>query len=182
MGAWSGVWMGVERERTMSDRQRGRAEADADATLFRALYPSLHRLAAVVCPPEHQADDLVQEALARSLQRGPLAALDDPGAYLRRAIVNLAANERRSLGRLRRVLPRLAAVDRDRPTPYPSDTVALLELSPLDRAAIWFVDVEGHSGAEAAALLGCSHDAVRSRLVRARRHLATILTDPPTDR
>ena len=167
----------------MTDRPLpGRPGGEGDAAHFRALYPSLHRLAAVVCPPEHQADDLVQEALVRALRRGPLGSLDDPGAYLRRSIVNLAANERRALGRLRRALPRLAAVDRDRPPAYPSDTAVLLELAPLDRAAIWLVDVEGHAGAEAAEILGCSHDALRSRLVRARRHLAELMTEPTTDR
>lgn len=174
---WCGVWMGVAARDRVTDVDPPETVDEDEA--FRALYPALHRFAAVVCPPEHAADDLVQEALVRTLRRGPLADLDDPLAYLRRTIAHLAANERRSLGRLRGALPRLAAVDRDRPVAYPSDVDALRQLAPLDRAAIWLVDVEGMPGAEAAAVLGCSHDALRSRLVRARRRLAPLLADHP---
>lgn len=107
-----------------------------DGELFRSIYPALHRLACVVCPPERDAEDLVQEALVRTLRRGPLVELDAPLAYLRRAVVNLAANERRSLGRLRRAAPRLALADEGEPPAYPSDVSLLLSLAPLDRAAV----------------------------------------------
>lgn len=46
-----------------------------------------------------EPDDLVQEALVRTLRKGPISDLDNPLAYLRTTIANLASNQRRSLGR-----------------------------------------------------------------------------------
>lgn len=45
-----------------------------------------------------EPDDLVQEALARVLRKGPISDLDNPLAFLRKTILNLASNQRRSLG------------------------------------------------------------------------------------
>ncbi|MBX3286283.1 MAG: RNA polymerase subunit sigma-24, partial [Actinobacteria bacterium] len=70
-----------------------------EAGTFEALYPALRRFAAVVGGPATEPDDLVQEALARTLARGSLADLDDPAVYLRRVVARLASNERRSQGR-----------------------------------------------------------------------------------
>ncbi len=64
---------------------------DAEAELFKKLYPPLRRFAAVVTPVEVEPDDLLQEAVTRALRRGSLTELDNPGAYLRRAMVNLAS-------------------------------------------------------------------------------------------
>ena len=74
-------------------------------------------------------DDLVQEAFLRVLRRGPLVELSEPGAYLRRTIVNLASNERRRLGRLRAALPRMAVEDVMEGA-SPSDIGALMRLDP----------------------------------------------------
>ena len=54
---------------------------DKDRALLDDLYPSLRRFAAVVGPAEVEPDDLVQEALLRVLERGPLGRLDNPTAY-----------------------------------------------------------------------------------------------------
>ena len=82
-------------------------EGDLDATLFEQLYPSLHRFAAVTGGRDDDPDDLVQEAVARTLRHHSLSSLDRPGAYLRQAIVNLASNRRRSLARGRSALLQL---------------------------------------------------------------------------
>jgi RNA polymerase sigma factor (sigma-70 family) len=147
------------------DGERGR-----DDDLFRALYPGLRRFAAAVGPLEVDPDDLVQDALVRVLRRGPLATLDDPQAYLRRTIVNLAADRRRGFGRLRRALTR---VDRSEgaASEYPSDLADLLALPPEVRAVLWLVDVEGRSFEDAAAVIGCSVTAARTRASRGRRQL-----------
>ncbi|HWJ99004.1 MAG TPA: sigma-70 family RNA polymerase sigma factor [Acidimicrobiales bacterium] len=151
--------------------------------LFRSIYPALHRLAAVVCPAERDAEDLVQEALVRTLRRGPLSELDSPLAYLRRTVVNLAANERRSLGRLRRAAPRLAAVADEGEAPsYPSDVAVLLQLGPLDRAAVWLSAVEGQSAEHIGQVLGCSPEAARTRVSRAHKRLRTLLDEEGTTR
>ncbi|MDP1793690.1 MAG: RNA polymerase sigma factor [Acidimicrobiales bacterium] len=141
-----------------------------DSALFASLYPALRRFAAVTGPVEAEPDDLVQEAVARTLRQHRLVDLDDAGAYLRRAIVNLAANQRRSKARWRLAVARL---DRDetKTDSYASDLDDLLQLPPDDRALLFMVEVEGHSYAEAAVVLGTTEEAARTRAARARKRL-----------
>lgn len=148
---------------------------DVDGELFRRIYPGLYRLASVVCPPEADPDDLVQDATARVLHRHALVALDNPAAYLGRAVVNLASNERRRLGRRRAALHRLSAASASTEPSYPSDLALLLELSPSDRAAVWLADVDRRSFSEIAQILGCSEQAARARASRARRRLRVLI-------
>ena len=77
-----------------------------DDELFAAIYPALRRFAAVVRPPGVDPDDLVQEAVARTLARSTLSELDDAGAYLRTVIARLASNHRRDHGRRRAIVDR----------------------------------------------------------------------------
>src|SRR5205823_4802816 len=79
----------------------GAESAEDDAAVFERLYPALRRFAAATGPIETDPDDLVQEAVSRVLRRHALTDLDDPGAYLRRTIANLASNERRGFARWR---------------------------------------------------------------------------------
>src|SRR5262245_34527559 len=85
---------------------------------LRDLYESLRRFAAVIGRWDVDPDDLVQEAYAKVLRRAE-ADIDDLGPYLRRAIVNLATDERRRLRRRAEVVQQL------RPEPagdtYPSE-------------------------------------------------------------
>jgi RNA polymerase sigma-70 factor (ECF subfamily) len=141
-----------------------------DEATFAALYPRLRRLAAVAAPLEIDPDDLVQDALVRVLRRGPLSALDDPGAYLSKVIVNLASNSRRGLGRRRRAWSRHGAPTDEVPA-YPSDLAELERLGPDERALLFLVDVEGWGYADVAPVLGCTEDAARQRASRARRRL-----------
>ena len=151
-------------------------DTQADEALFAALYPALWRFAAVVRPPEVDADDLVQEALARTLAIRPLVDCDDPGAYLRTAIVRLVSNHRRSMGRRGRAFARLPVSDTDRPS-YPSDLADLMHLPPRDRAVLYVVVVEGWSYADAAEVLGCSETAARARASRALKRLRVEMAD-----
>lgn len=153
------------------------AQAVSDAALFEGLYPSLRRLAVAVCPAEHDPDDLVQEATARALRGGPLHRLDDPAAYLRRAIVNLASNERRRLGRRRAAMQRTSAAIEETAREYPSDVAVLLSLPPADRAVVWLADVERLPFDQVAAALGCTPAAARARAVRARARLRPLLEE-----
>jgi RNA polymerase sigma-70 factor (ECF subfamily) len=151
-------------------RGQGAAKVD-DASLFASLYPALRQFAAVTGSVDVEPDDLVQEAVARTLRSRRLVDLDDAGAYLRRAIVNLAANRRRSMARFRVALARLDRVDEARSAEYGSDLADLLRLEPDARALLFMVEVEGHSYAEAAAVLEISEEAARARAARARRRL-----------
>lgn len=137
--------------------------------VFGRVYPALRRFAAVTAP-DADPDDLVQEAVARTLRRHALADLDHPEAYLRRAIVHLASNRRRGLARRRTAIARLVPAESELPL-YSSDLADLLRLPPAARALLWLVEVEGCEYGEAAAQLGISSEAARQRASRARREL-----------
>jgi len=142
-----------------------------DDVLFGRLYPGLRRFAAATGPHEVDPDDLVQEAVARTLRHHRLSDLDDAGAYLRRAIVNLAANHRRGLARWRAAVPRLGQPERGAVAQYASDLADLMRLPPATRAVLYLVEVEGRSYADAAAAIGITEEAARARAARARKRL-----------
>ena len=169
----------VEREaRDWRVRLDGSGErGTSDERLFAELYPALRRFAVVAKPAELDADDLVQEALVRALRVGRLSELDDPAAYLRRTIANLASNTRRQLGRRRRALSRLTDADGGAGASYPSDLQDLLRLRPSERAAVYLAVVEGLSHAEVGVSLGCSEAAARNRVSRALRRLRADLNE-----
>jgi RNA polymerase sigma factor (sigma-70 family) len=148
-----------------------------DEELFVALYPSLRRFAAVVGSTDVHPDDLVQEALARRLALGPLVELEDAGQYLRRAIVNLAANRRRTLRRAARANELLARREETAAASYPSDLADLGRLSPRERGALYLHHVEGWSYAEVGAQLGCSEDAARQAATRGRKRLRSTMRE-----
>jgi RNA polymerase sigma factor (sigma-70 family) len=148
-----------------------------DEQVFVAIYPALRRFAAVVGPTDVHPDDLVQEALARRLAIGSLVDLDDPAVYLRRAIVNLAHNRRRSMRRAARASALLATADEVATAAYPSDLADLARLSPRERGALYLHDVEGFSFAEVATQLDCSEDAARKAASRGRRRLTAMLRE-----
>jgi RNA polymerase sigma factor (sigma-70 family) len=153
-----------------------------DAELFASLYPGLRRLAAVSGAAGDDPDDLVQEAVTRTLkalarQGTSLGELDNPGAYLRRTIVNLAANRRRSLARWRGAMSRMGRSDDVSVPEYSSDLSDLLRIDPRTRAVLYLVEVEDHSYAEAGALLGLTEEAARTRAARARRRLRAEILD-----
>jgi DNA-directed RNA polymerase specialized sigma24 family protein len=148
---------------------------DADAAFVRDFYRTLRRFAAVVGWPVIEPDDLVQEALERALRLGPLQDLDDPLSYLRRAMVNLASNARRSSGRRQRAFARLSRAAEPAPASYPSDLAILRAVSTNERTVLYLADVEQWSYAEIATLLGCSEGAARTRAARGRRALRAAL-------
>jgi DNA-directed RNA polymerase specialized sigma24 family protein len=152
------------------------AEACADdAHGLAEIYGQLRRFAAVVAPLDLDPDDLVQEALVRALRLRALKDYDDLGAYLRRAMLNLAANARRRTSRHERALVRLRGGTDSPLASYPSDLLILYALSPDVRAVLYLAAVEGLSYAQIARLVGCSEAAARARACRGRRALRYVL-------
>lgn len=153
-----------------------RAHPERDDELFAELYPALRRFAAAVAADDLDPDDLLQEAVARTLRNGPLHRLDAPGAYLRTAMVHLAANHDRSKGRERRAHARVAGtLEPDRSEAYPSDLGELGHVSSDDRAVLYLADVERLPMPEVARILGTTAPAARARASRARRRLVRAL-------
>ncbi len=147
---------------------------ERERELITALYPSLRRIAAVTGSFDVEPDDLVQEALLRVLRRGPISDLDNPLAFLRSTIVNLASNQRRSLGRKRKALDRLSKEEGWLPS-YPADIEAILDLPPRQRAILYLVEVEDVPYAEAAEQLGMTTVAARALANRARKRARAAL-------
>ena len=159
-------------------QSRGRVSPtvdESDDALFSELYPRLRRFAAVVGSPEDDPDDLVQEAVARALRRGPLHELSNPLAYLRSTIANLNLNRSRSKTRYGRAVVRLGHLDEHRSAVYPSDLDDLLQLSPIDRAIVFCAAVEKMPYRDIAELLSLSERATAKRAERALGRLRVAL-------
>jgi RNA polymerase sigma-70 factor (ECF subfamily) len=152
----------------------------SDAEIFRSLYPALHRFAAAVRAPGSDADDLVQEALARTLATRPLGSIDEPLAYLRTAVMRVAINAARSSRRETQRIARAGAFTGDAVDAYPSDLDALRALPPMTRAILYLTVLEGRSYREAAAIVGCNEAAARQAAARGLARLRNELTDERT--
>ena len=141
-------------------------------TLIRRIYPRLRRFAAVAGSPRSEPDDLVQEALLRTLRTRSLIDLDHPEAYLRRAILNIADNDRRTAARHDHSLTRFNGGNAPGATDsYPSDLADLTKLPAMSRAVLYMSVVEGATHAEIASALGITEPHSRMVATRARRAL-----------
>src|ERR1700690_3655857 len=94
---------------------------DEEIEELKALYEPLRHFAGIVAPPGTAPDDLVQEVFTRVIERGGLAGIDSPVRYLRRSIVNLVSNERRSSAAAQRAFVRHGVTADARIADYPSD-------------------------------------------------------------
>jgi len=141
------------------------------------LYPGMLRFAGVVGSAGVEPSDLVQEAVLRTLRVHPdLVELDNPGAYLRRAILSVAKNRLKAVARRRLIVHHLVAEPSVNAW-FPSDLGDLLRLAPETRALLYLTVVEGHTHAEAAAIVGCTENAARARSSRGLRRLRAQLTE-----
>lgn len=140
-------------------------------------YPSLRRFAAIAAPFDLEPDDLLQEALVAVLRKRRLTELDHPVAYLRKAILSVAAAHNRRMARRKVALRRYAASVSEAATPgYPSDLTELYRLSPRERSALYLHEVEGYRFSEIASMLSCSEAAAKQAGSWARRRLAAELS------
>lgn len=136
----------------------------------------------------HDAEDIVQEALARSLTH-PHASLGDDvrRAWIYRVVMNLAANQRRWSRVRARHADALCAEHPSHVSPTEVDPLlrarlhgALSRLTDQQRRVIELVYVEDRTLDEAAALMGCAGGTARSHLHRALVALRVAL-DPMRD-
>ncbi len=133
----------------------------------------LYRAALAILGDPHEAEDAVQDAFVRYLEKAP-ADLEAPSAWLMRVLVNGCKSRLRLAWR--RVRPLLDTL----PAPGPEERQELEELfslPPEDRAVIHLHYYEGYSTNEIAQLLGCRPGTVRSRLSRARERLRKLLVE-----
>jgi RNA polymerase sigma-70 factor (sigma-E family) len=148
----------------------------------RARAPHLLRSAWLLCGEVHQAEDLVQETLAKVYvrwHRRTAGRIDNPAAYAQTALVRtfLSARRRRSAGEL----PYAEPPDSVHPDSSATTDLqlqvaeALSELGPADRAVLVLRYLEDRSVSEVAQLLEVSEGAVRNRSMRALDRVRPLL-------
>lgn len=153
-----------------------RSISAGDRLLIDELYAPLRSFAATVGSYDVEPDDLVQESLLRTLRNRSLSELDNPQAYLCRAIVNIASNQRRTFGRARRAFARLAQAE-GTVDAYPSDLDDLDSLEPRARAVLYLTEVEGYTSQQVAAAVGITSANARKIAERSRRQLRQLVEE-----
>ncbi|MGZ4729885.1 MAG: RNA polymerase sigma factor [Acidimicrobiales bacterium] len=159
--------------------------ADLLAELYARHVPGALRFAGTICASRAEAEDVVQEAFVRAAARfGALRSPDAFGAYLRRAVVNVAHSSARSAARDHRRSERHALLtEQDRPPaasgPEGDDSLweALQTLPDRQRVAVvcrYWLDLPER---ETAKVLGCRPGTVKSLLSRALDSLREVVTD-----
>lgn len=141
----------------------------------------LHRYAFALCGQAEQAEDLVAEALGRTLPHW--AQLNTPAAYLRTTIAHVYLNERRSESTRDRHQWRFVETTDRTDTGDDTDTrldirEALMSLSPQARAVLVLRYLEDRSVQDTAAVLDRPQGTIRRITHEALEKLRHVLPDP----
>jgi RNA polymerase sigma-70 factor, ECF subfamily len=148
---------------------------------------ALYRAAWALCGSREDAEDLVQETLARVLAR-PRVIRGDERGYLMRALRNTFYSRLRTNSRRPQTGPQLEDVQPPDPRSInqPERAVevgeilgAVAELPEDFRMALVAIDILGLSYAEAAAALDTREATITTRLYRARQRIARQFSDQP---
>jgi RNA polymerase sigma-70 factor (sigma-E family) len=140
---------------------------------------SLHRSAYLLCGDWHLANDLVQEALAKTYRHwARVQRADSPEAYVRRIVFNEANRHWR-----RQKNTIVASQDNVAITEDSADEIvrrdrlfrALLALPPRQQATVVLRYLDGFSEKETASILQCSEGTVKSQSSRALASLKSHL-------
>jgi RNA polymerase sigma-70 factor (sigma-E family) len=141
----------------------------------------LHRMAFLLCGDWYLADDLVQEALAKTYSHWrKVQGAENPSAYVRRILIN---ESRRHWRRHRNVaapadtdVTDIAVPDLSDGVVNRADLVRALQSLPLrQRATVVLRFLEGLSERETATVLLCSEGTVKSQTSRALIKLKSVL-------
>ncbi len=133
----------------------------------------LYRAALAILGHRQEAEDAVQDAFLRYLEKAP-KDLENPGAWLMRVLVNGCKS------RLRLKWRQVVELPEDLAAQGPEERAELEELWQLpaeDRTVLHLFYYEGYSTDEIAAMLSTRPGTVRSRLFRARQRLKTLLDE-----
>jgi RNA polymerase sigma-70 factor (sigma-E family) len=152
----------------------------------------LLRIATLLAPDPHTAEDVYQETLQRLAARW--SRVDNPKAFCRRVMHNIVIDQTRARARRPQELRLIATADKGDPRSadphhsvevWPSLRAALDSLTVQQRTVLVLRYFDDRSEAEVASLLGISVGAVKSTASRSIAHLrefpglAAIFT--PTD-
>jgi RNA polymerase sigma factor (sigma-70 family) len=154
------------------------------AALARERGPALVAYAYLLSGSRRDAEDLVQDALVKTVLRARAGVdLRTAEGYVRRTVLTTYLDARRRSRRWLDALPRLAA-DADRTAPDPADAAtarrdvqaALALLTPRQRACVVLRYVDDMTVTDVAAELGLSTGTVKRYLAEARGRLGPALT------
>ncbi len=150
------------------------------AEFFRAEYPALVRSLYLLTANRAEAEELAQEAMARTYERWDrVSKMKSPGGYVYRITLNLNRNRLRHLAlRVRRLLS--LAPEQQSPSGGEIQTelvAAIASLPTTLREAFILVEWLGLTTEEAAEILRIKAVSVRSRLHRARAALREALRE-----
>ncbi len=132
----------------------------------------LYRAALAILGQRQEAEDAVQDAFLKYLEKAP-ADLQNPSAWLMRVVVNGAKSRLRLKWRQVVELPEELSVQCDEEERQ--ELEELWQLPPADRAILHLFYFEGYSTEEITAILKVPSGTVRSRLSRARGKLKKLL-------
>ncbi|MFE3447305.1 RNA polymerase sigma factor [Nonomuraea sp. NPDC059194] len=158
-------------------------QADRFAELYEETYTALLGYALRRCHDPEDAADIVAETFAVAWRRiAKVPEGDEARLWLygvaRKALANHRRGERRHERRTAALRDQLAASPLlEDPPPGGRLAEALATLSEEDRELLTLVGWENLDHAQLATTLGISRNAVRVRLHRARRRLASIMND-----
>jgi len=136
-----------------------------DAARAGDLYPVLRPFAGVVVAPGEDPNELVVEALARTIDAGQLSRLEDPVTELRARIAAAADQSSSPLEAVRS--PRNPVRDASR---Y---EIELWQLPSRDRALLYLSVVDGLEPGQIGRVLGCSPWSARRGVTRSLRDLGS---------
>lgn len=156
-------------------------ERDAEFTeFFRAEYPGLVRAFYLLTADQAEAEELAQEAMARSYERWDrVGAMQSPAGYLYRIGVNLNRHRLRHLAvQARRLLAMTRDVQSEHvPVVRREIAEAIASLWRGQREAFMLVEWLGLNAEEAGRMLGIAPASVRSRVHRAKAALRARLSE-----
>lgn len=149
-----------------------------DREIYEQLREPLMRFAASLVGRD-AAHDLVADAVTATIARRRLADLDNPQAYLMKAVINRARSQSRARTREERAVSRMSA-DVAAPEPEVGDPQIIETVTSLpmqQRAAIFLVYWEDLSPSEAAEIMGIRPGTLRRYLHLAREKLREHLNE-----
>ena len=143
-----------------------------DREVYEQLRGPLMRFASSLVGP-NEAADLVSEVVVATLRRRSLSSLENPGAYLMKAVLNRSRSRTRRIAKEQAVAAAQVIQEEtassDSSVPDVAATVAQLPVQ--QRAAIYLVYWEGLEPSEAAAVIGVQPATIRRYLHLARNQL-----------
>jgi RNA polymerase sigma factor (sigma-70 family) len=157
---------------------------------YRDHYPRLVRFAFSITGRRDAAEELVQEAFISAQTRwAAVRDYDDPSAWLRHVVANRCLSFQRKTGSEERALTLVASHEQVHRTTIQTSDVeltdadsdlwkAVRDLPRMQAAVVGLIFVDDQSAAQAATILGCSEDTVRTHLRRAKATLAARLIPP----